>query len=456
MAFDHLRLLTRRERIQAALLIVALCIAGTYLYVVLAKTVPPRRIVLASGPDFGVYHQYAKRYKSLLAREGVRIEERMTSGAAENLGLLLDPKSGVDVAFLQGGVAASTPVENLVMLASLYYEPVWIFYAGSASLSQVTQLRGKRIAVGVPGSGTRALANQVLAANGLTLDGGAGSANTAIVGIGGREALEALETGTVDAAIFVGGAQTPIIQQAMRDPAIKLMSLSDVDVYPRRFPYLTRLSLPQGTIDLALNLPDHNVAMIGTKAMLAARDDFHPALVNLLVDAARVIHGQQGYFEAAGEFPATEPLDIPVSPYADQHKRFGSNFLYRYLPFWLAALVERAIIVLVPLLVILVPVLNLTPQLLRWRVRSRIYRWYGELALLERDVNTRSGALPREKWLHDLDRIEHAVEELRIPAKFASEAYTLREHVALVRREVMRRAGETAAPTATEPSKTFG
>jgi TRAP transporter TAXI family solute receptor len=450
MAFDNLKLLTRRERIQVALLIFALTIAGIYLYNTLVQTVPPRRIVLASGPDFGVYHEYAKRYQSLLAREGVKIDERMTSGAAENLALLLDPKSGVDVAFMQGGVSASSPTQNLVMLASLYYEPLWIFYAGPATLSQVTQLKAKRIAVGAPGSGTRALADQVLAANGLTTAGGVGSMNTAIVGIGGNEALDALKTGAVDAALFVGGAQTPVIQQALRAPAIKLMSLSDVEVYPRRFPYVTRLSLPRGTIDLALNIPDHDVAMIGTKAMLAARDDFHPALVNLLVDAARAIHGQQGYFEAAGEFPATEPMDVPVSPYADQHKRFGSNFLYRYLPFWLAALVERAIIVLVPLLVVLVPVLNLMPQLLRWRVRSRIYRWYGELAQLERDIDTHS-ALLLEQWLRDLDRIERAVEDLKVPAKFASEAYTLREHVGLVRGRALRRAGETEpgwSPTA--------
>jgi TRAP transporter TAXI family solute receptor len=451
MALDNLSLLTRRERLQVALVIVALVVAAVYLYVTLARTVPPRHIVLASGPDFGVYHEYAKRYKSLLAREGVKVDERMTSGAAENLGLLLDPKSGVDVAFMQGGIAGSGAADNVVMLASLYYEPLWIFYVGPARLSQIKQLQGKRIAVGAPGSGTRALADQMLAANGLTIPSGADSVTTAIVGLGGSDALGALKTGEVDAAFFVGGPQAPIIQQALHEPGVKLMSLSDVEVYPRRFPYLTRLNLPQGTIDLALNIPDQNVAMIGTKAMLAARDDFHPALVNLLVDAARGIHGQQGYFEAAGEFPGTEPMDLPVSPYADQHKRFGSNFLYRYLPFWLAALVERAIIVLVPLLVLLVPVLNLMPQLLRWRVRSRIYRWYGELALLQRDVNTRGGTLPVEKWLSDLDRIEHAAEALTVPAKFASEAYTLREHVGLVRSVVLRRAGETGCAGAEKP-----
>jgi len=254
-----------------------------------------------------------------------------------------------------------------------------------------------------------------------------------------------LKAGEVDAALFVGGAQTPAIQAALRDPAIKLMSLSRAAAYPRIFPYITRLTLPAGTIDLAINAPEREVEMIGSKAMLAARDSFHPALINLMIDAARDVHGGQGVFEAAGEFPGTAPLDLHVSQYADQHKRFGPSFLYRYLPFWIATFVERAIIVVVPLIVILVPIANYLPEIMRWRVRSRIYRWYGELALLERDVATRKADPPIEKWLQDLDRIEVAVEGIKTPAKFAAEAYTLREHIALVRRAILAKVGEGAA-----------
>jgi TRAP-type uncharacterized transport system substrate-binding protein len=446
MILEEFLSLSRRDRARMALVCVALVVAVVWASAQFLQPAPSRRIVLASGPDFGVYHRYAMRYKELLAREGVTVEERMTSGAADNLGLLVDAKSGVDVAFMQGGIAGSPAPANLVMLASLYYEPLWIFYGGATTLTQVKQLHGKRIAVGVPGSGTRALADVLLAANGLTVATGVGRDNTEIVAIGGADALRSLKAGEVDIALFVGGAQTPIIQQALRDPVIKLMNLSRAEAYPRRFPYLTELRLPRGTVDLALDVPDQNVAMIGTKAMLAARDDFHPALINLLLDAAREIHGQQGYFEAAGEFPGTAQVDLPVSPYADQHKRFGPSFLYRYLPFWLATLVERAIIVLLPLLVLVVPVINFMPQVLRWRVRSRIYRWYGELVLLEHDVKMRTGALPIETWLRDLDRIERAVEEIKTPNKFASEAYTLREHIGLVRSSVLTRAAAAAAP----------
>jgi TRAP transporter TAXI family solute receptor len=435
----------RYEVIRTVMIAIAVVVAVLWTAFQLLQPAPPRRVVLASGSEGGVYHQFAQRYIAILKREGVKVEERMTAGAAENLALLLDPASHVDVAFLQGGVADPATASSLVMLASIYYEPLWIFYRDPKTLSQVNELEGKRIAVGAPGSGTRSLVDKLFLANGLVGANGIARGNTEIVPIGGADAQRALKAGEIDAALFVGGAQTPAIQQAMRDPAIKLMSLDRADAYPRRFPWISKLTLPAGTIDLAINLPDRDVHMLGTKAMLGARDGLHPALINLLIDAAREIHGDQGYFEAAGEFPGTAPVDIPVSQYADQHKRFGPSFLYHYLPFWVATVLERLIILLLPLAVVLVPLFNYLPQFLQWRVRSRIYRWYGELSLLEKDVQTRKGDLPIEQWLKDLDRIEQAVEQIQTPDKFASEAYTLREHVALVRRAVMAKAGAAAA-----------
>ena len=442
MAFEDLVSLYHHNRVRVVVAVAALVIAVLWVSAQFLQPGPPRRIVLASGAESGIYHQYALRYKEILGREGVKVDLRMTGGAGDNLRLLLDPKSGVDVAFMQGGVATVPEANGLVMLASLYYEPLWIFYRDAATLSQIKQLQGKRIAVGIEGSGTRALVAQLFAAHGLTMAGAIGRGNTDLVALGGDDALRALKAGEIDAALYVGGADTPTIQQALRDPVIKLMNLTHADAYPRRFPFLTKLTLPYGTIDLEINTPDQDVTMIGTKAMLVARDDLHPALINLLIDAAREIHGRQGYFEAAGEFPGTAQVDdIPVSPYADQHRRFGPSFLYNYLPFWLATYAERALILIVPLVFILVPLVNLLPQGLRWRVRSRIYRWYGELALLERDVATRHGTLPIEKWLQDLERVERAVEHIHTPASFASEAYTLREHIGLVRRSILAKAG---------------
>ena len=347
------------------------------------------------------------------------------------LRLRADKKSGVDVAFVQGGVATPTDDQSIVMLASLYYEPVWVFYRSKETLIRISGLLDKRIAVGTPGSGTTALARPLLEANGLNRN------NTVQIAIGNIAALRALQDGQIDAAFMIGPVQTPAVWQAMHDPEVKLMNVTRADAYARRFPTLERLTLPQGTVDLGLDIPSRDVTLVGTKAMLVARADFPAPLVNLLLDAAREIHSPQGYFEAAGEFPSTTPVGLPVSVIAEEHKNYGPSFFHRYLPFWVATFVERLIILMVPLVVILVPLFNLLPQMLRWRARSRIYRWYGQLAFLERDVLDGKSTRPVEKLLEELDRIERAVSRLRIPASFASESYTLREHINMVRRAVL-------------------
>src|SRR5262245_48212814 len=254
MSIEDLAELSRRDRVRLALLVLVLIVVVVWVGVQFMKPMPSRHIVLASGSQFGLYHRYAQRYKEILAREGVTVEERMTSGGAENMRLLADPASGVDVAFVQGGVGAPAGAD-IVMVAGLYYEPLWIFYRGAPPLSQIKKLDGKRLAAGMPGSGTRAVVDQLLAANGLTMSGGIGRGNTDILPIGGEEALEALKSGQADAAFFVGGAQTPVIRRALVDPAIEVMSLEYADAYPRLFPYLTKLQLPRGTIDLAIDIP---------------------------------------------------------------------------------------------------------------------------------------------------------------------------------------------------------
>ena len=357
----------------------------------------------------------------------------MTAGAGDNMRLLEDPHSGVDIGFTQGGIAKFPEANDVVMLSNLYYLPMWIFYRDTDTFNHVNELRNHRIAIGAKGSGTRSLAETVFALNDLTTD------NMTMLPLGNDAALRALKSDEVDAAVFVDGAQNRAVWAALHDPHLRLMSYGHADAYPRLLPYIKKLTLPSGVIDVAHDIPEKEVALIGTKAMLAARDGLHPALIELLVDAAHEIHGGQGLFEVAGEFPGTTRVDLRISTDADRHKRFGPSFLYRYLPFWLATLAERAIIILVPLAAVLLPLFHYLPQLLRWRVRSRVYRWYGELALLERDVAERTGALPTEKWLADLERIERAVARIRTPSGYASESYTLREHVALVRRAVLAR-----------------
>ena len=433
MTLGNFAFLSPRGRFSLVVIILALMVVAVWAVAYFLQTAPPRHIVLASGLEDGLLHQYAKRYIEILARSGVTVEERITNGPGDNLRLLQDPHSGVDIGFTQGGIAKFPEANNVIMLASLYYVPMWIFFRRTDVLNHVNELRNRRVAVGVRGSGARSLGDHVFALNGLTSD------NMTMQPLSNDAALLALQSGEVDAAIFVDGAENHAVWTALHDPTLKLLSYSKAEAYHRRLSFITKLTLPPGVIDLANNIPEREVELIGTKAMLAARDGLHPALVHLLVDAAREIHGKQGLFEQAGEFPGTTQVDLRVSTDADQHKRFGRSFLYQYLPFWVATLAERAIIILLPLAAVLFPLFHYLPQLRRWRVRSRVYRWYGELALLERDVAARMGTLPTEKWLADLERIERAVARIHVPAGFASEAYTLREHIGLVRRAIIAR-----------------
>jgi TRAP-type uncharacterized transport system substrate-binding protein len=442
MTLEKLALLSRRNRFWVSLVILALIAAAIWTAAHFLQPAAPRHIVLASGLEDGLFHQYAKRYAEILARSGVTVEERMTAGAGDNLRLLEDPHSGVDIGFTQGGITKSPEANNVVMLSNLYYLPMWIFYRGTDTFDHVNELRNHRVAVGAEGSGTRSLVEPVFALNNLTTE------NVTMLPVGNDAALRALKSEEVDAAIFVDGAQNKAVWAALHDPQLKLLSYGHADAYPRLLPYIRKLRLPSGVIDVAHDIPEEAVALIGTEAMLAARDGLHPALIELLVDAAHEIHGGQGLFEEAGEFPGTSRVDLRVSTSAEQHRRFGPSFLYRYLPFWLATMTERAIIILLPLAAVLLPLFHYLPQLLRWRVRSRIYRWYGELALLERDVAERTGAPPTAKWLADLERIERAAARIHIPSGYASEAYTLREHIALVRRSILARTRSHHSATA--------
>jgi TRAP-type uncharacterized transport system substrate-binding protein len=421
---------TLRRVWPAAALLVAVALAGAWF---LQGTIP-RHIVLASGLQDGLYHQYAQRYKEILAREGVTVEERMTGGAEENEQLLHDPKSGVDVAFMHGGIVRPQAGSDLTMLMTLYYEPLWVFYRGSATLTQLDELRAKRVAIGSPGSGIRDFVEPLLAVNDIT------SSNTHLVPLVNLEALHALQRGEIDAALFIGQVPFPAVWEALHDPTLKLMSMERADAYPRRFTYITKLTLPPGTVDFALHIPAQEVKLIGTKAMLVARHGLSPSITNLLLEAAREVHSPQGYFAGVGEFPNTAPVDLPVSADAIGHLRFGPSFLHRYLPFFVATYLERLVVLLVPLLVILVPLTNVLPQLFRWRVRSRIYRLYGELKLLEREIGAGTESLPIQQWLAQLDRIEQAAARMGTPASYASEAYTLREHISLVRRSLLQKA----------------
>lgn len=435
---------SRRAVIRVGVLVAVLAALCLWVSLRYLDPIPPRRIVLASGPATGLYHHFAQRYKAALAAQGVIVEERMTDGAAENYHLLLDPGSGVDLALMQGGVATFPEADSLVMIAGLYYEPLWIFTRRGEAVDALSAFAGKRISLGSPGSGTNLLATQLLRASGVTAD------TATLLSIPTSRSLSALKAREIDAAMIVTGPRGATLHAALTDPALELVSLAQADAYPQRLTFITRRTLHAGAVEFVPLVPPRDTALLATRAMLVARDDIHPAIVNLLLEVIRDVHNDRGYFEAANEFPNIDLVDIRVSPDAVRHDRFGPSLLYRYMPFWVATALERFIIIVVPLLAVLLPPIRFLPQIADWRVRRLIHRWYGQLIVLEHEVQARESELPLTRWLSDLDRIERGIEHVTIPASFASEVYTLREHIDLVRRAVLAKA---SAAHAVQPAR---
>jgi TRAP-type uncharacterized transport system substrate-binding protein len=409
------------------------------------RPAPPNEFVLSTGYENGAYHLYGQRYRELLAREKIKVELRPSTGSVDNLKRLLDPDSGVDVAMIQGGVAPPADLEHgLVSLAALYYEPLWIFYRGNTDLTRLAQLDGKRIAAGPEGSGTRTLVGNILEASGAL------KSKVPLMPIGGPAAAEALIAGRVDAVLLVAGPDAPIVLKLLKTPGIRLMNLSHAEALARHFNYLSMVTLPRGMIDIAGDIPSTNIRMVATTAMLVARGDFHPALIGVLLQAATRVHGRAGVFRRAGEFPAMREGDFPISENAERYFKSGPPFLQRYMPFWVANLIERLLVLLVPLIAVLIPVMRLMPVLYDWRIKRKIFRWYGELKIVEvaarHENNTADSA-----QLHDrLDEIEDGVNNTKVPLTYWDHVYTLRSHIQMVRARINREP-ETPAPPLPPP-----
>ena len=391
---------------------------------------PPKRIVITTGGESGAYYQFAQRYAAILARDGITLEVKASAGSLENLDRLKADEA--QVGFVQGGVMP--PKEDpdaeddsgLLSLGSLFYEPVWVFYRGERDLSRLTELRGKRIAIGQEGSGVRQLAQQLLAANEI-------EAGEQLVPLSGLSAAEELQQGRIDAAFIIASESAPVVQVLLRSPGIRLMSFAQSGAYQRRFPFLTKLTFPQGVADLVRDFPPNDIKVLAPTANLIVRDDLHPALQSLLLQAASEVHGKSGFFQDQGEFPSYKDPMLPLSPDAARYFKSGPSFLQRYLPFWLAVLVDRLIVLLLPVVALLIPLLKVAPAIYTWRVRSKVFRCYGELKFLEDDLKNHFDRARLAEYRSRLDALEDEAVQLHVPLGFTDLVYTLREHVNLVR-----------------------
>lgn len=396
------------------------------------RPAPPNSFVMSTGATGGAYHLFAERYRDALARDGITIELKPSAGSSENLARLRDPNSGVDAALIQSGIAGSDATAGLHSLGSVYYEPLWIFYRGTTTLTLLNQLRGKRIAVGAQGSGTKALALQLLTA--VALD----DASTTLEAIGGGAAADALAAGKVDAVFVVGAPDAPIVQRLVKTEGIRLLSLANAEAFSRRFPHLTALTLPKGVVDLAAPLPKEDVVLLAATASLVVREDFHPALAFLLLNAATEVHAGSGILHKHKEFPSARESEFPLSDQAERYYKSGPPFLRRYLPFWLANLLERMLVLLVPLFAVLVPAFKILPAIIEWRVKSRVFRWYGEIKYLEEALLREPEADDIDAVLERLEEIERGVSNTSVPTSYADYAYNLRSHIEVVRNRILR------------------
>jgi len=393
---------------------------------------PPRRISIGCGPPEGANFSYAQAYQKILSREGIALDLRNTAGSAENLKLLDAASGGVDIAFVQGSMKSLVQDTDLVSLGSLFFDPLWIFHRNDLALRRIPDLKGLRLAVGEEGGGTKILTMRLLELNGVN------SQNTQIFAYGYQKAADMLLNGEVDVAFFVSTHLAAHVINLIDSKSVKLMGIERAEAYALLYHYLYVLKLPEGVIDLEANIPARDLTLVAPTTQLLARPDLHPALINLLLEAAEIVHESGGDFEREGEFPTPKYLDFKLSPDAERFYKFGPPFLQRYLPFWVAILVSRITILLLPLVAVFLPLFKLMPLLYRWRMRARIYRWYSKLRAFDPQRHKEEATESLQAYLVELEGIEEKVSNISVPLSFSEELYHLRMHIDLVRSKLKR------------------
>jgi hypothetical protein len=391
---------------------------------------PPTSLTITAGPAGSTFSTNAIQYRDFLkSNYNVTLKILPSEGSQQNLDRLNDPKFHVDVGFVQGGVTNGPATSKLVSLGSISYQPLLVFYRNAEPLPLLSGLRGKRLAIGPEGSGTRALALTLLALNGMETN-----STTQLLNLDAADAAKALLNGSADAVFLMGdSASTQIMRELLLAPGIQLMDFTQADGYTRRINYLNKLELPMGSIDFGKNLPAHDLYLVGPTVEILARPSLHPALSDLLLEAARKVNGKPGLLRRKDEFPAPLEHDFPISAEALRFYKSGRTFLYSSLPFWLASLVHGVLVAFVPMLVVLVPGLRAIPALYKWRIRMLIYRRYRALLSLEREIPEHMSDKKRAELMTRLDAIAATVSQMKVPASFADQFYSLRSHIDFVR-----------------------
>lgn len=403
---------------------------------------PPSKVVMATAFKGASFEYYGQQYRKIFARYHIDLQLRETAGAVENVKLLQDPKSGVQIAFTTGGVSDAKRAPDVLSLGTVYNQPFWIFYSSSEPFNRLSQLKGKRIAVGPVGSATRNTADQVFGKAGVNAE------TATLLPFAGSAADKALKEGQVDAAWIIGVPEATAVQSFLRNPNAKLMSFPTAEAFTRIFPDLNRLILPQGVVDIDRNIPPEDVQLIATTSKILIRNDLHPEIVQLLLQTMKEVHSGADIFSRSGEFPNGTDTEYTVAPTAIDFYKNGPSFMQRHLPLWMSVHVQRAIAVLVTGIAIGFPLFRFLPQFYNWVTRRRLFYWYGQLKALEASFETSSNDGHLIEKQAEIERIEDAVSHIRFPLTFSDQVYTLRSHIDIVRRKIAARnnaAGRIAA-----------
>jgi TRAP-type uncharacterized transport system substrate-binding protein len=420
---------------------ITICVTATAIAVaaiVMLRNVPPDKIVIATGGQGGAYYKFGNRYREELARAGVKVEVRETKGSPDNLALLRDPKSGVSVALIQGGTVSEDDGKDLETLGTVFYEPLWLFGKRGVTGKGLGGLRGKTVAVGPDASGTQKLVLSLLQRHGI--DGKV----SRLLPLATSEGRDRLLAGTVDAAFFVVSWDAPDVQRLLAEPNIELSGYPQADAYVALDPSLHKVTVPRGLRDLAVDQPSADIVLVAPKASLVVRKDLHPAIEFLLLRAARQIHAAPGVFQRPNEFPADEAVGLPLSDAARRFYKQDLPFLYNYLPYWIADLIGKAVFLLIPIIGVLYPMMRFLPTVYDWTVRHRIRRLYGELRLLDDQLNTSGGKDGAGLINAQLERLEEQANSLKVPVAYANQLYDLRQHIGIVRAGLNRQIDKAA------------
>lgn len=423
---------TQRYLVIASIAVVVVTTVAVWLTFALLRPTPSRFVAMAIDPEGNFSADVAKRYRELLAKDGIDLRLVPSAGAVESVALLQDPKSGVSAAIIPSGITNQHNSPDLISLGTLYFEPLWGFSHGRV-LGKHEDLQGLRISIGPDRSATHALSSEFLARVGII-----NQKSADLLSLTPQDTARKLLTGEIDGAILMDAWETPLVRELLAAKDVQLDGVSRADAFVALYPFLNKLTLPAGVADLKENRPPKDVTLLATKASLVVREDLHPAIQYRLLEAATQVHSGSGLFHTAGQFPAPESIDLPLGTHARQFYKTGPPFLQRHLPFWLAVLVQQLLVLLIPVLGVVYPVFRLSPAVYGWLQNRRIYKLYSELILLEEEMASANSPKKDEDFTKRLDHLDQRASRLSLPISYRPLLYALRMHIDVVRGRIQK------------------